>query len=412
MPIADTLAPRDLRGRVPNEDALGLDRGVRAFLRTLARMGPGVMANVQGAPGTGKTEFMRRCMHYVELDREQLGADASNELYPLTVWFNPWHYAKQGNLLAGLVANVARAGGANSPALIDRARDIVGQMNRMRFDGTVPEGGGAALNPGDQDPVDRMRRGMVMLVDGVKNNARGRLVIFIADLDQLPAMVRMTFLDGLRVLIGGGADVAIVVALGREAAMAAIKAREGGDVADVAATRILDEMVDLTVTVPKLEIRRVASLLRRYVGSAETVVKKAFGEEAINGLTVACAHRPLGIPRFIERLASRVMLLAEYTLEARAMRELSEAQWAWVILSERWPEFRRFMIRGGRERWMHLKSVVGGQEPDPRLGGKELLEWMRKDLILADYLRLHADGFERDIQGVYWVEDMLLQAGL
>ncbi len=117
------LAARDLRGRVPNEDALGLDRGVRAFLRTLARMGPGGMAHVQGAPVTGKTEFMRRCMNYVETDREQLGAEAAQELFPLTVWFNPWHYAKQGNLLAGLVATIARAGGQNSPQLIDRARD-------------------------------------------------------------------------------------------------------------------------------------------------------------------------------------------------------------------------------------------------------------------------------------------------
>lgn len=412
MPIADTLSQRDLRARVPNEDALGLDRAARAFLRTLARMGPATFAHVQGAPGSGKTEFMRRCMHYVENDREALGAEAAQELHPTTVWYNPWHYAKQGNLLTGLISTIARAGGANA-TLIDRARDIAGQMNRLRFDGAPQEGAGSGLNPGDTDPLERTRRGIVLLVEALKGGARGHLVIFIAELDQLPADVRIAFLDGMRVLFGGGADVSVVVAMGREAGLASVRAREG-TVSDQAATRILEELVDIGVTIPKLEIRRIGALLRRYLGTGEAVVRRAFGEDALNGLTVASAHRPLGIPRFIERLASRVLLLAEFTLECRAMRELSEPQWAWVILSERWPDFRRFMIRGGKERWLQLKQSVVMMGPEgPRAGvPADMAEWMRKDLILADYLRLHADGFERDIQGVYWVEDLMLQAGL
>lgn len=412
MPIADTLSPRDLRARIPNEDALGLDRVARSFLRTMARMGPASFAHVQGAPGSGKNEFMRRCMHYVETEREALGEETAVELYPVTVWYNPWHYAKQGNLLAGLVSAIARAGGTN-PALIDRARDIVGQMNRLRFDGAPQEGAGSGLNPGDTDPIERMRRGMVQLVDAVKGGHRGRLVIFIAELDQLPASVRMAFLDGMRVMFGGGADVSVVIAMGREAGLASVRAREG-NISDVAASRILEELIDVGLTIPKLEIRRIGALLRRYLGSGEAVVRRAFGDDALGGLTVASAHRPLGIPRFVERLANRVLLLSEYTLELRAMRELSEAQWSWVILSERWPEFRRFMIRGGKERWLQLKSAVSGMGPEgPRLGGSsEMNEWLHRDLILAEYLRLHADGFERDIQGVYWVEDLMLQAGL
>lgn len=412
MPIADTLTTRDLRARIPNEDALGLDRVARSFLRSIARMGPGSFAHVQGAPGSGKTEFMRRCMHYLETDREALGADATQELYGVTVWYNPWHFAKQGNLLAGLVAALARAGGGQA-TLFDRARDIVGQLNRLRFDGLPLEGAVSGLNPGDTDPVDRLRRGMVQLVDAVKGGQRGRLVIFVAELDQLPATVRMSFLDGMRLMVGGGADVAIVIAMGREAGLASIRAREG-NVSDVAASRILEELIDIGITMPKLEIRRIGALLRRYLGGGEVVVRKAFGDDALNGLTVAGAHRPLGIPRFIERLANRVLLLSEYTLEIRAMRELSEAQWCWVILSERWPEFRRFMIRGGKERWMQLKSAMSAIGPDgPRHGvPPEMGEWLKRDLILAEYLRLHADGFERDIQGVYWVEDLMLQAGL
>ncbi|MDP2312333.1 MAG: P-loop NTPase fold protein [Pseudomonadota bacterium] len=413
MPISDSLTPRDMRGRAPNEDALGLDRLARSFLRTLVRQGAGTVAHVQGAPGSGKSEFMRRCMHYVENERDTLGADVAPDLFGVSTWYNPWAYSKQGNLLAGLVATIARTG-TNTASQIDRARDIVSQMNRMRFDGTVPESAGSALTPTDADPVDRMRRGLVMLVDQIRQGQRGRLVVFVADLDQLPATVRLAFLDGVRLLVSGGADIAIVVAMGRESAVASVRSREG-DISDIAATRILDEMVDFTVTVPKVEIRRIGSLLRRYIGVHEVVVRRAFGDDSLNALTVAASHRQLGIPRFLERLSARILMLSDFTLESRAMRELSEAQWAWVVLSERWPEFRRFMIRGGKDRWLQLKQAVAAMNPEisSRPGAPaEIVDWLRKDPLLADYLRLHADGLDRDNMGVYWVEDMLLQAGL
>lgn len=413
MPIADSLTLRDMRGRVPNQDALGFDRLARSFLRTLIRQGPGSVAHVQGAPGAGKHEFMRRCMHYIEVERAALGSDVGPEVFPLATWYNPWSYAKQGNLLAGFVATIARTTGTNN-SLIDRARDIVSQMNRMRFDGSVPEGAGPALTPSDADPVDRMRRGLVLLADQVKQGQGGRLVVFVADLDLLPAPVRLAFLDGVRLLLSGGADIAVVVAMGREAGIAAVRAREG-DIPEQAATRILDDMVDLAVTVPKVEIRRIGELVQRHLGANEVVLRRAFGEGAVDGLVAAASHRQLGIPRFLERLCGRALLLSDYTLEARAMRELSEAQWAWIVLSERWPEFRRFMIRGGKDRWLQLKQAVAAMNPDaaqrPNVS-PDIVEWLRKDLMLLDYLRLYADGLDRDNLGVYWVEDMLLQAGL
>lgn len=413
MPTADSLTARDPRSRAPNEDVLGFDRLARSFLRTVVRLGPGAVVHVQGAPGSGKTEFMRRCVHYVEADRAALGEDVAAELFPVATWYNPWAYAKQGNVLAGFVATLARAVGPNN-SHVDRARDIVGQMNRMRFDGTVPDGAGYALTLQEPDPVDRTRRGLALLADQIKQSQRGRLLVFVADLDQLPAQQRMSFLDGVRLLAAGGADIAVVVAVGREAALAAIRSREG-EISDHAATRILDEMVDFVMTVPKVEIRRVGALVRRYLGPSEIVVRRAFGEDAVNALIAATSHRQLGIPRFLERLSTRALMLADYTIEARAMRELSEAQWAWIVLSERWPDFRRFMIRGGRDRWLQLKQAVAAMNPElaqrPNVP-PDIVEWLRKDLLLLDYLRLYADGLDRDNTGVYWVEDMLLQSGL
>jgi hypothetical protein len=71
------------------------------------------------------------------------------------------------------------------------------------------------------------------------------------------------------------------------------------------------------------------------------------------------------------------------------------------------------MLRGGKERWLLLKSAVAGLGEGARPGAiSEITDWLKNDPLLADYLRLHADGFDRDNMGVYWVEDILLQAGL
>jgi hypothetical protein len=183
------------------------------------------------------------------------------------------------------------------------------------------------------------------------------------------------------------------------------------------AVRELDEIIDLSVTVPSLEVRRIGTLLREYIGPAEGVVRRSFGADALTHLSPTVMHRPLGAPRFLKRLAFRVVLLAEFAQEARQVRELTEAQWAWVVISERWPEFRRFMIRGGRDRWIELKHAMArlSMRQDPRTvgnAGATILKWLEGDLILADYLRLYADGFDEDAEGIFWLENLMLTAGL
>jgi hypothetical protein len=123
MSLSETLTPRDLRGRVPNEDALGLDRGARALLRSALRLGPGAVVHVQGAPGSGKAEFLRRCMHHVETDRELLGAEVAADYQSHAAWFHAGASARHMNPLVGLVSAIARSGGSG-PAVVERAREV------------------------------------------------------------------------------------------------------------------------------------------------------------------------------------------------------------------------------------------------------------------------------------------------
>jgi hypothetical protein len=74
------------------------------------------------------------------------------------------------------------------------------------------------------------------------------------------------------------------------------------------------------------------------------------------------------------------------------------------------------MIRGGRRRWAGLAVAVGalasGQAYGPLAGEGEIGNILNNDPILSDYLKRHADGFERDADGILWLENMLLSAGL
>ena len=154
-------------------------------------------------------------------------------------------------------------------------------------------------------------------------------------------------------------------------------------------------------------------MVQRVLGEGEQVVREVFGPDAVTGLSAAVAHRPLGAPRFVFRLGQRVLMLAEYARQAQQVRELSEAQWCWVIVSERWPTFRRVMIRGGRRRWPALRqAVAAGEQAYGAIADDAVRSHLEKDPILADYLRLHADGFERDSEGIIWLDNLMLQAGL
>lgn len=401
------------RGQYASEDVLGMDRLGRALLRLVGQMAPGTLIGLHGAPGSGKEEFLARLAWLAsETGRGAQRGGVSSHV----VWYNPWTYAKQGNILAGLLAHVAQVVPNGPGMLMERARDGATYLGRLHFDTTMAKGFGSVLAEGGNDPIDRVQRDFFGLVEGVKASAPGRLLIIVTGLDDLSPALRWQFIDGVRLMLQSGADATIILSIGREAALAAIRHREG-ELSEATASRDLDGLLDLSMTVPNLDARRIGHLLQRSLGEGASAVNQSFGASALNNLLVAVSHRPLGTPRFLQRLATRVVLLAEFAAEVRGVREISEVQWAWVVVSERWPEFRRFMIRGGGERWMELKRAISllsrGSEPGAARGAGELLDgWLQRDPLLAEYLSRHAEGFERELEAVFWMENLMLAAGV
>lgn len=390
-------------------DLVGMDPLVRAFARQIARMPPASLFAVHGAPGSAKQAFLHRFATILREEARSMSRDGGTQLAAEVIWYDAWAYAKQGHVLAGLVSRLAGSGAGS-----DQAREVVAQINRLHLDGGMPATPGPAFNDGELEPVERLQRGFAALANAHRSMRGGRAVICVEGLDRLSPALRWQALDGFRLLLGGGADVAVLVSIGRQAAAMAVRVQEG-EMPPASVNRVLADLFDLDLTVPNLDVRRIGSMVQRFLGDGESVIRNAFGPDAVTGLAAAAAHRPLGAPRFAFRLAQRVLLLAEYALESRISRELSEAQWCWVIVSERWPEFRRFMIRGGRRRWGALRLAVAAMASDQAYGSMvdpDIVAQLSSDPILADYLKLHADGFERDTEGIFWLETLLLAAGL
>ncbi len=395
-----------------HDDQLGQDRMARAFLRTLGRLAPGSVVGLHGAPGSGKDAFLRHCAWLLHNQRKELNEGGVS--LGAWSWYNPWLYAKHGNILSGLVATVAQS--SSAPNAMDRARDIIQQINRMHFGEAMPEHAGTGINRGDVNPVLRVRESFKQLLDQLGQEARGRTVVLIEDVDSLRPSARLLLLEGLRILVTGQHDITFVLSVGRQSALEAIRVREGRDLGPTAARHCLDELLDLAVTVPSTDLRHLGELMRSHLAGHEPLLERAFGQDAIAALAAAVAHRSLGQPRVLERLTGRILLLAQFAIDTRNQRELSEAQWAWILISERWPEFRHFMLRGGQDRWGHLRQALRSLDPEGEPGSAEtpteMLEWLERDLIFSDYLHIYADEFEREADAVYWLETLQLACGL
>ena len=269
--------------------------------------------------------------------------------------FDAWAYpSKETCWLAWCRASLAMA--PEGTALSDRARDVVAQINRLDFSDANP-GVPARRSPRVRSsPWSGCSKGLQPFCGTCARGARERFAWWLKGSTGCDRMCWQV-LDGIRLMIGTEAEVAVLVAVGAQATEMAARYAEG-DLPGANIDQVLNDLFDLSITIPSLEVRRIGSMLQRHLGADEAVLRRAFGPDAVRGLAAAVAHRPLGSPRLIYRLVQRVLLLAEYALESQNQRELTEAQWCWVIVSERWPAFRRTMIRGGKRRWKGLSMAV------------------------------------------------------
>ena len=121
------MSPVDGAGTA--HDLVGMEPLARAFARQVARMPPASLVAVHGAPGSAKREFLQRFAALLRDEARTMSRDGgAQQLAAEVIRYDAWAYAKQGNVLAGMVARVAGTGAGG-----DRARDAA-HRDRRRLD--------------------------------------------------------------------------------------------------------------------------------------------------------------------------------------------------------------------------------------------------------------------------------------
>jgi hypothetical protein len=380
-----------------------------SLLRTLEHLGHGSMIAIFGKPGAGSDFFMKRLAWMLSGGRQRARLRTSS-LLPNPAWYDSWLATPNRSPLTGLAGAIAQSA-LNPQGATDRASDFITQLNRLHNEQTSGAAGG--MRPGGELPMVRVQRSFKQMVNVARGGRSGRLVLFLSNLDRITALRRWELLEGLALLLEGGAEVSVVMSLDPVDLQSSLRARDPHIDADQCRL-VCDRIFDLTLEIPPLGVRRISTLLRRYVGESEEIIQQSFGRDSVNRLSVAVAHEPLGSPRFLRLLAVRALMLAEFAQEARGSKPLTEAQWAWVVVSQRWPQLRTYMHTTAR--WAELRqTLIWLQKSDrnPReMVRSSLVRTLESDPDLYRYLRIQAEGFENETDGLLWIEGLLRAAGL
>ena len=389
------------------EDILGQDRQIVAMLRALELLPPGGMVGVVGPNGGGRELFLRRAAWMLDEGQSLLKLRNPSVLIPTPVWYDPSLISPIGHPLAGVVNAMMRVGGSNQGS-ISNGTELLNKLNRLSEMNSP-----AAMRAGVAPAMERISVEFANLLNAIRANRVGRLVIFVSGLEWMAPARRWSLLTGLQLFRHADVSANIIISLDQSSARVAAKTFEP-DASDARLDEIVDTQFRLLIQIQRLSVRRISTLLRRYLSDAEPLFRSSFGQDSLTRLSLAVAHEPLGTPRFLQRLAARTILLAEFVQELRAVQDLTEAQWAWVVISQRWPSLRAYMLTTAR--WAELRQTLQWllqNNHDPRdMVRSSLVSMLEQDPQLFRYLRQYAGGFRDDSDGLLRVEALLQDAGL
>jgi energy-coupling factor transporter ATP-binding protein EcfA2 len=225
-----------------------------------------------GPWGSGKSTLLRQVEQVV---KDTHRVDSDSELFCKTLWFNPWHYESDPNLLLSLIVALSSEipdgvrysrRGAKLVREVITAADWLGRRRRDRrartnddldLEGTE-EGGDAARVEIVRDAVRRFID--MILVQAPKHRAR-RLVVFIDDLDKCLPDNALALLDCLKLFFDRGSNIVLVFTVDRDVLSAAIQQRHQTG-PHFEADLYLEKVFEFSYNVPPIEFGQLKPLIQ------------------------------------------------------------------------------------------------------------------------------------------------------
>lgn len=320
------------------EDALGHTEAARVLLGRV-RTGTSRVIAVQGDWGRGKTDVLRRAYAMATSDSSFCGA----------LWIDPWRY-RDNDLLTPLVVALINAlpqeaKAQDKQALKEAAEGLLGGVL-----GLVSKTGGEFVSKlfdakgktedkrKDQDPATKMGQEFARLVEAVRHEKTGQLLVFVDDVDRCLPEKQIGLLEAFHFLDGSGANVVFILAIDPGIVRSAVRAHYKTVAFD--ADRYLDKMISLRMTLAPLTEVDATRLARARIVEAfqhpderEIVLADSFKK------ALSCSPK-FRNPRLIERTVQKVVSTDLYELREDNFPGFLSLVFVWALFCEAWPEAR------------------------------------------------------------------------
>lgn len=406
----------NLLNDVEETDDARLWRGLRGFSQRLSEVLLALPASspvlLSGDWGAGKTTALRAVQRHL----------AEHPAGRPTVWFDAWRHETEPVLLPALMRAVWDAAPADY-----RAKREARSLFRMLFQlalvvGTrvAPElllgvgakvaggmmkgltaaavsGDVAALGDGGGAPEPDASRLLWQQFSALVSAAWGGKapIVLVDDLDRCGPLVAVQLLDGIRLLVTGGAELHcnFVVALDRSVMARAIGHKMKG-ISGYDGNRYLEKIFPVAFAVPTPYEGDAADLIAEFLASGDD------GDRQRSVLMEVLSRPVFANPRLLKRCINRYRLLAHFestlptlagagSADAASLRR-DRAAATWIAATERWPAARPLLLRRDEGDWEALfKASSQASEPaqgalDPELAALAdepgFLPWLKKEL--------------------------------
>lgn len=288
------------------EDSLEIENYVRGLEQFVLNCPTPMSIALQGDWGTGKTSFL-----------QAMRSDfAKMEPVVKTIYFNTWQYSQfkmSENLYASFISNIVSALGENSndnevlSSIKNIAKNVFKISSRLaknvikdtaNIDIDELEGEIAAKELERAESIRNLKEKFADIVNKTKGE-RGRVVIFVDDLDRLNPEIAVELLEVMKLFMDVP-NCIFVLAIDYEVVVNGVRKKFGSDMSEDKCRSFFDKIIQLPFSMPvgsyhieKMLKKVIGEIINDYISPIGILVKSSLGAN----------------PRTLKRLANSFFLL-------------------------------------------------------------------------------------------------------
>ena len=389
-------SPKFLRDiEVTDLDALDLGNLARSLFHGIQIADLPFRIALFGPWGSGKSTVLNRVQQLL---------DESPSPRTRILWFNPWGYGSDNDLLHNLVLSIADLIPEKSRQSNKGSRVIQAALEALKA--LRPHLGGPALPPPNardttaldeqmpraSDRLRSLRNAFHDLVEAALGHNAERLVLFIDDLDKCVADTALAFIEGCKLFFSSHSRLVAVFALDHEVIANAV-ALKYGQRRRFDPERYIEKVFEFSYQVPPIFWHQLDRLVESFYHRVHLGAGLDEATQHVHTLAIIrTLHRPglVLTPRSLKHIFNRFIWFFTARSWLPQAKESNIDLWlTWLLVSENWRAFRDHVSRHGVELLGEVCNRVTGNLlfPHSNDAARAALDGLSGQRALLDYFR-------------------------